>query len=339
MLQNSAAAFDPPTLEDVAAARWRIRGAVIRPPIVASALGRHVRLVLDCLQPTGAFKLRGATNAIATLPTNAKARGVVCCSTGNHARALAHAGRVAGVPVTVCLSVLVPDNKIAAIEALGAEVIRTGQSQDEAQEVATQLVAERGLTDLPPFDHPAIVAGQGTLGLDLMDAWPEVETILVPLSGGGLAGGVALAAKAIKPSVRVVGVSMDRGAAMAESLSAGRPIRVEEVPSLADSLGGGIGLDNRITFHLCRDLLDDVILVTEVEIYRGLHALLTQERLFAEGGAAVGHAAILAEKFRVKGPTAVLVTGRNAPPSQLAAIAECHPVCLGDITVEPPDDA
>ncbi|MEM6849706.1 MAG: hydroxyectoine utilization dehydratase EutB, partial [Pseudomonadota bacterium] len=304
MLKNSAAAYEAPSLEEVRAARARIRGAVIRPPIVASALGPDVRLVLDCLQPTGAFKVRGATNAIATLPAAAKARGVVCCSTGNHARALAHAGRAAGVPVTVCLSPLVPDNKVAAIEELGAEVIRIGQSQDDAQEVATRLVAERGLADLPPFDHPAIVAGQGTLGLDLMDAWPEVETVLIPLSGGGLAGGVALSAKAIKPSVRVIGISMDRGAAMAESLAAGRPLRVEEVPSLADSLGGGIGLDNRLTFRLCRDLLDDAILVTEAEIYRGLHALLTEERLFAEGGAAVGHAAILAGKIRVKGPTA-----------------------------------
>ncbi|MEM6849526.1 MAG: pyridoxal-phosphate dependent enzyme, partial [Pseudomonadota bacterium] len=117
------------------------------------------------------------------------------------------------------------------------------------------------------------------------------------------------------------------------------PIRVEEVPSLADSLGGGIGLDNRLTFRLCRDFLDDVILVTEAEIYRGLHALLTEERLFAEGGAAVGHAAILAGKIGVKGPTAILVTGRNAPPSQLAAVAERRPVHLGDITVEPHDDA
>ena len=216
MPSASAPVPDAPSIADVRAARARIGSAIIRPPIIHSAVDPTARLVLDCLQPTGAFKIRGASNTIASLSAEARQRGVVCCSTGNHARALAHAGRAAGVQVTVCLSALVPENKVDAIKWLGAEVIQRGQSQDDAQAVATGLVEERGLTDCPPFDHPAIVAGQGTLGLDILDQWPEVETLLVPLSGGGLAGGVALAAKTVKPSVRIIGISMDRGAAMAE---------------------------------------------------------------------------------------------------------------------------
>ena len=181
-----------------------------------------------------------------------------------------------------------------------------------------------------------MVAGQGTLGLELIEDAPDLETILVPLSGGGLAAGAAAAAKALKPGVRVVGISMDRGAAMAASLAAGRPVEVTEVASLADSLGGGVGLENRLTFAMCRDLLDDVVRVTEAEIYAGMLALLEGERVVAEGASAVAHAAVLAGKIRLTGPTAALITGRNAAPEQIAAIAARTPVRLGDITVEAP---
>jgi threonine dehydratase len=318
-------------LRDAAAT---IAGAVLRTPVVRSAglsrrIGADVWLKLESLQPIGAFKLRGATNALARLTPAQAARGVVCCSTGNHGRAVAHAARALGISATVCLSDLVPPVKVAAVEALGARVVRAGASQDEAQREADRLVAEDGLTDIPPFDHADVIAGQGTIGLELIEDLPDLETVLVPLSGGGLIAGIALAVKSLRPKVRVIGLSMERGAAMAASLAAGRPVEVTELPTLADSLGGGIGLGNRYTFDLCRRLVDDVVLLTEAEIYDGLRWMLREERLVCEGAAAVGAAAILAGKAQVKGPTAIVVSGQNVDMDQLLAIGRGEPVDVG----------
>jgi threonine dehydratase len=155
----------------------------------------------------------------------------------------------------------------------------------------------------------------------------------VPLSGGGLAGGIALAAKALKPSVRVIGISMERGAAMAESMQAGKPVEVAELPTLADSLGGGIGLANRWSFPLCRDLIDETVLLSETEIYRGMAHLLREERLVAEGGASVGVAALLAGKVKPQGPIAVLVSGANLGLDQIAALATGQPIRIGDADI------
>jgi threonine dehydratase len=168
-----------------------------------------------------------------------------------------------------------------------------------------------------------------------MEARPRLETLLIPLSGGGLAAGIALAAKAVKPAVRVIGISMDRGAAMYESLAAGRNVSVEEVPSLADSLGGGLGAENRLTLDMCRDLLDDAILVTEEEIYRAMQALYYEDRIVCEGGSAVGAAALLAGKLPdLKGPAAMIVTGRNLDMSVHHDIMAGRSVRLGDLTLE-----
>lgn len=202
-------------------ARDRIAGRIRATPLVPSRAlsaetGSSVHLKLEQLQVTGSFKLRGATNAILCLTAEHGARGVVGVSTGNHGRGLAHAAKTAGVPCVICMSCLVPRNKVEGIEALGAEVRIVGQSQDDAQVEVDRLVEEEGMVMLPPFDHRDIIAGQGTLGLEILEDLPEVETILVPVSGGGLVSGLALAAKALKPDVRVVGVSMERGAAMYE---------------------------------------------------------------------------------------------------------------------------
>jgi threonine dehydratase len=324
-------------LRDVIAARRRIRGIATETPLVPSAIsaraGVEVLLKLEIAQPTGAFKLRGAANAVAMLTDAEKARGVVCSSTGNHGRAVAYAAKAAGVRAIVCLSELVPEVKVQAIEATGAEVRRIGQSQDDAQVEVDRLVAAEGMIDIPPFDHPAIVAGQGTIALELFEQRPDLANIVIPLSGGGLAGGIALAAKAIHPGVRIVGIPMDRGAAMHDSIRAGHPVDVTEVPSLADSLGGGIGLDNRLTFRLCRDLIDETLLVTEDEIYHGLRSLILEDRLIAEGGSAVSHAAVLAGKLNLDGPTAFILSGRSIGPAQLAAIVAGEPLRLGNVTV------
>ncbi|MEZ5830302.1 MAG: hydroxyectoine utilization dehydratase EutB [Dongiaceae bacterium] len=324
-----------PTLTDVRGARAAIAGVAVHTPLIAapalSALcGREILLKLESLQPIGAFKVRGATNAITRLTEEQRRRGIGCCSTGNHGRAVAYAAARAGIRATVCLSALVPSTKVRAIEMLGAEVRRVGNSQDDAQAEVDRLTHNRGLTDIPPFDHPHVIAGQGTIALELLEERPDLSAIVVPLSGGGLIGGIAIAAKALKPAIKVIGVSMENGAAMHESLAAGRPVDVTEVPSLADCLGGGIGLANRWTFAICRALVDQTILVSEQEIYRGMQALFGNLKLVTEGAAAVGPAALIAGKLAIDGPTAMIISGCNVDPDQFLAVAGGQPVAVGD---------
>ncbi|MFS2014223.1 hydroxyectoine utilization dehydratase EutB [Azospirillum sp. CT11-132] len=303
-------------LEDVFRARARLAGRIAATPTVTSPsltarCGAPVFLKLETRQTTGSFKLRGATNALSALPREALATGVAAASTGNHGRALAHAAAQAGVRCVVCMSALVPSNKVEGIRALGAEIRIVGRSQDDAQVEVDRLVREEGFATVPPFDHADVIAGQGTLGLEIIEAVPDAELLLVPLSGGGLIAGVALAAKALRPGLRVIGVSMERGAAMHASLKAGRPVLVEELETLADSLGGGIGLDNRYTHRIAASLLDDVVLLTEDEIAAGIEHAYSAEQEIVEGAGAVGIAALLAGKVTPRGPTIALLSGRN----------------------------
>ncbi|UVK54310.1 hydroxyectoine utilization dehydratase EutB [Mesorhizobium sp. AR02] len=304
------------SLNDIRSARERIANKIEQTPTVLSQslserFGVPVHLKLEHRQTTGSFKLRGASNAIASLSAEEKARGVVAASTGNHGRALAHAAKLEGMRAVIYMSRLVPENKLDEIRRLGAEIRIVGNSQDDAQQEVERLVAEEGLVMLPPFDHPAIIAGQGTVGLEMIEQVPDAAVVLVQLSGGGLASGVAAAVKGVSPGTKVIGVSMARGAAMKASLDAGKPVLVEELPTLADSLGGGIGLDNRLTFSMCRDLLDDVVLLSEDEIAAGIRHAYAQEREIVEGAGAVGIAALLAGKVKANGPVVVLLSGRN----------------------------
>lgn len=304
------------TLHDIEAASARIAGKIVPTqmtvsPSLSERIGARVHLKMEHRQATGSFKLRGASNAVALLSEAERKRGVVAASTGNHGRALAHAARLEGLRAVICMSRLVPANKVEEIRRLGAEIRIVGHSQDDAQEEVDRLVAEEGLAMVPPFDHGAVIAGQGTLGLEMLEAVPDVDTVLVPVSGGGLAAGIAAAVKALRPQARVVGVSMERGAAMKASFDAGKPVPVEELATLADSLGGGIGLDNRLTFSMCRNLLDELVLLSEGEIASGIRHAYQAEREVVEGAGAVGIAALLAKKVRPAGPTVVLLSGRN----------------------------
>ena len=303
-------------LADIKAARSRIADKIDRTATVQSAAlseiaGAAVFLKMEHRQTTGSFKLRGASNALASLAPEARSRGVVAASTGNHGRALAHAAKLEGVRAVICMSRLVPENKVAEIRRLGADVHIVGDSQDDAQSEVERLVRDELLAMVPPFDDPAVVAGQGSVGLEMMAAVPAARTVLVQRSGGGLASGIAAAVKGVSPSTRVIGISMRRGAAMKASLDAGKPVHVQELPTLADSLGGGIGLSNKLTFAMCRDLLDDVVLLTEAEIAAGVRHAYAIEREVVEGAGAVGIAAILAGKVRLEGETVVLLSGRN----------------------------
>ncbi|RKT32186.1 threonine dehydratase [Roseovarius halotolerans] len=324
------------TLADIYSAAKVIRGVADGTPLVPSPFmsarsGADFLLKLENMQPIGAFKLRGALNAVAGVT---EARGVTCCSTGNHGRGVAYAAGQRGIRAVICMSELVPQAKVDGIRALGGEVHIAGRSQDDAQAESRRLAREEGLFEISPFDDPLVIAGQGTIGLEILSARPDITTLLVPLSGGGLAAGVALAAKAINPQIRLIGISMDRGAAMYESIRAGKPVEVEEIPSLADSLGGGIGMENRLSFPLCRDLLDEIVLVSEDEIYHAMQVLYYEDRIVAEGACVVGMAAVLSGRIKLDGPTATIVTGRNLDMPTFTRVVTGQHVQLGDITVK-----
>lgn len=305
------------TPADIHDAQQRIAPLVRRTPFLPSSmltrhLGATVLLKLETLQETGTFKVRGAANKILSLPERQRKRGVVTASTGNHGRAVSHVARALGIRAVVCISERVPQNKVEALRRSGAELVVEGESQDEAAERALALQEERGLTMIHPFDDPSVIAGQGTIGLEMLDAQPELDAVLVPLSGGGLIAGVALALKSALPSLRVVGVSMERSAVMYHSLRAGHPVQMPEEETLADSLLGGIGLENEYTFDLVRQLVDEVVLVSEEEIARGMRFLLREEHIVAEGAGAVGVAALLANKVGgASGSISVVISGGN----------------------------
>lgn len=322
------------SLSDILAAKRTIAGEVVRTPLLPSRFfseraGFPFHLKMETMQPTGAFKLRGATNAARNAPSGTTK--LTCCSTGNHGRAVAYAAQALGLQATICMSSLVPKTKIDGIRALGATAHIKGKSQDDALAECRALSTEDGTFEISPFDNPFVIAGQGTIGLEMLEDCPDIAAILVPLSGGGLAAGVALAAKSINPKIKVIGVTMDRGAAMYVSIQAGHPVEVKEVPSLADSLGGGIGLDNQLTFVMCRDLLDEIILVTEEEIYHALQALYYEEAQVAEGASVVGIAALLAGKLpSINGPIGTIITGRNLDMVDFTRVINGEDLMLGD---------
>ncbi|MFY0619731.1 hydroxyectoine utilization dehydratase EutB [Shimia sp.] len=325
-------------MKDLLSAQKRIHGVAINTPFIPSPFmsqfsNQEVLMKMETMQPIGAFKLRGALSAVAALPDGTT--GVTCCSTGNHGRGVAYAAKSRGLRAVVCMSELVPQAKIDGIKALGAEVRIIGTSQDDAMQESHRLCAAEGLANISPFDDAHVIAGQGTIGLEMLRKRPDLSTILVPLSGGGLAAGVATAAKTINPNITVIGISMDRGAAMYHSLRAGHPVEVAEHASLADSLGGGIGQNNQLSFAMCRDLLDDTILVTEDEIRHAMQVLFFEDRIVAEGASAVGHAAMLSGKLdHVKGPIGTIITGRNLDMPTFAQIMAGNDVHLGDLFVK-----
>lgn len=304
-------------LSEVLKAQRRISNHIIKTPIVYSKrlsvlCGSEVFLKMEHHQTTGSFKLRGATNAILQLTQQELSRGVATASTGNHGRAVAYAAKAAGSSATICMSSLVPENKVSEIRQLGGDVRIVGSSYDEAESELDRLVAEEGRVIVHPSDDAAVIAGQGSIGLEIVEAVPNVGTVLVPLGSGGLSAGVASAVKGMRRHARVIGLTMERGAAMKASLDAGRPVQVKEYESLADALCGGIGLNNKLTFTMCRDLLDDVILLSEREIYEGIRYAYKHENEVVEGAGATGIASLLARKIpSIQGPVVVVLSGRN----------------------------
>jgi len=302
--------------EDIVRAEKIVSKHTVTTPVVQSqaltkAIGKRIYLKLENQQITGSFKIRGAINAISNLSPAQKKAGVVALSTGNHGRGLAFAANLMKIRCIICMSKLVPSNKIEGIKALGAEVRLIGANQDEALLEANRLSIEEGMTYISPFDNIDVIAGQGTLGLEIHRQIPELNFAFVPLSGGGLICGVAKALKGLNRNLKVIGVSMDRGAAMYESQKAGKPIFVKEEESLADALTGGIGLDNKYTFQLTKQLVDEIVVVSEKEIADGIHYAYWRESQIVEGAGAVAIASLLNKKFKPNGPSVALMCGRN----------------------------
>lgn len=315
-------------LRHVYEARERIVDIAARTPLISSPwlsdqTGAAVYLKLENVQPTGAFKIRGAANKLQTLTKEERELGVITLSSGNHGRAVAYVARELGISAVVCMSKRVPTNKVDAIRRLGAEVVRHGETYDGAQRHAMDLRRERELTMIPPFDDPHVIAGQGTIGLELLEDFHELDTVVVPLSGGGLLSGVALALKSADPSIRTVGVSMERAPVMVHSLRAGRPIEMEEEDTLADALVGGIGADNRFTFRMIREYVDETVLVSEDEIARAMSFALERHHQVVEGGGAVAMAALQSGRLETSGRHVVaVVSGGNVRVSQLLEIVQ-----------------
>ena len=282
-------------------------------------------LKLENLQRTGSFKLRGAASRMLQLSDEHRKRGVVAVSSGNHGRAVGHVARIIGVGAAICLPETVPAHKVDAIRRSGADVRVNGATYDDASEHAKRLEREEGRIPIHPFDHPDIIAGQGTIGLEILEDRPDVDTLLVPLSGGGLISGIAIAAKSVRPTIRIIGVSMERAPVMHRCLEEGRLVTLEDEPTLADALAGGLGGENRYTFPICRELVDETILVSEEEIARAMAFLMNSHRVVAEGGGAVGVAAVMSGRLRPGGIVAVVVSGGNVDLPLLFKIATEYP--------------
>jgi len=305
------------TMRDVYLARERIASLARRTPLVHSPflserVGAAAYLKLENLQETGSFKIRGAANRMLTLTADQKSRGVIAISTGNHGRAVSYVAGRLGVKALICIPEGTPSNKVEGIKRLGGEVLVSGGTYDEAEDEAFRLQKEKGLTMVNPYDDPYTIAGQGTIGLELLEDLPEIDTVFVPVGGGGLISGIALALKCASSDIRVVGVSMDRAPVMYHSLKAGAPIRMEQEESLADALVGGIGLENRYSFRMVQEYVDDFVLVSETEIAEAMVFALERHHLLVEGGAAVGLAAVLRGRLQGGGDNvAVVLSGSN----------------------------
>jgi len=312
----------PVNLADVKAAAALLEGSVMRTPTVASAAlselsGATVHLKLETLHPTGSFKERGAYVKLAGLGRAERKAGVIAMSAGNHAQGLAyHASRLR-IPATIVMPEATPFNKVARTESLGAKVVLRGAGVGEARKAALEIAAARKLTFVHPYDDPSIIAGQGTAALEMLSDVPDLDLLLVPIGGGGLISGVAVAAKAIKPGIAVIGVEVAGYASMRHALGHGPK------PTGGETLAEGIAVKEpgRITTAITRALVDDILVVDEDAVERAVTAFVESQRLVVEGAGAVGLAALLAHRKRFRRKSVgLLVTGGNIDARLLSSI-------------------
>lgn len=310
-----------PSLADVEAARLVVsRVAEITPMetsrYLSDLLGAPVHLKCENLQRTGSYKIRGAYNRISHLSDDEKARGVVAASAGNHAQGVAFAARELGIAATIFMPIGVALPKLQATRHYGAEVVLRGHTVSEPLKAAQEFAERTGAVYIPPFDHVDVVAGQGTLGLELLDQVPELETVVVPIGGGGLISGVAsvLKRRAAEQgrSIRVIGVQAANAAAYPVSLAAGAVTEITISPTIADGIA--VAKPGKLNFEIVRDAVDEVVTVDDDDIARAMLVLLERAKMVVEPAGAVGVAAILTGKIVASGPTVVILSGGNIDP-------------------------
>lgn len=312
-----AARPSPVTIDDVRGAHKMLSGVARVTPMEGSRylsrlVAAPVHLKCENLQRTGSFKVRGAYVRIAGLRPEERAAGVVAASAGNHAQGVALAASLLGVRSTVFMPSGAPLPKVAATRDYGAEVRLHGHVVDETLRAAQEYAQETGAVFIHPFDHPDIVAGQGTVGLEILDQCPEVRTIVVGMGGGGLAAGVAVAVKAVRPEVRVVGVQAAGAAAYPPSLAAGRPVALDAVATMADGIK--VGCPGEVPFAIVRELVDEVCTVTEDELSSALLLCLERAKLVVEPAGASPVAALLSRPEAFDGPVVAVLSGGNVDP-------------------------
>ncbi len=308
------------TLDDIRGAAGRIRGTVVRTPLVDVSVpaGRRLCLKAENLQVAGSFKLRGAFNLISTLASAAGLRGVITYSSGNHAQAVAFAAKAVGLPAVVVMPTTAPDIKVAGARHHGAEVLFEGTTSLERKARAEREADMRGLQMIPPFDHPQIIAGQGTVGVEIVEDAPTVERIYVPVGGGGLISGVSAAVRAVNPGIRVIGVEPTGASKMKASLAAGRPVTLERAESVADGLLPVRPGD--LTFAHARTFVDEVVAVDDAAIERAVVWLVRNAKLVAEPSGAAAVAACLGQAPVDSALDVAVVSGGNIAPPALVDI-------------------
>lgn len=316
MLNKPGAGDLFPGAGEIWKARKRITGLAGETPLLYSAglskvYRASVYLKLEYIQPTGSFKLRGAASKILSLKQEEQNQGVATFSTGNHGLAVAYVAGKMGIPAAIFISERVPEVKVNNLRALGANLIIYGENQDDAEEYCYKKAEEEDWVVVKPFDDPLVIAGQGIIGLELLEQLPDLDTVVVPLSGGGLISGIAIAIKTAFPHLQVIGVSMKGSPAMYHSLIADRPVNLKEKSTLADSLLGGIGLDNKYTFSIVQKYVDEVVLVSEEAIAEGMADLFRSERIVVEGAAATTVAVLAERKLIEPNSRVVLILSGN----------------------------
>jgi threonine dehydratase len=312
----------PVSIDSIREAAARIATHAHRTPVLNSETldamaGRPLLFQAEIFQKVGAFKFRGAMNAVSRLDESVAVRGVVTHSSGNHAQALALAARLRGIPAWIVMPKGAPAIKRRAVEGYGAEVVECENTLEARESTAARLVAETGGTLIPPFDHADVIAGQGTMALEILEEHPECEAIVAPVGGGGMISGIAIAAKALKPSIKVFAAEPSRADDAFRSKQSGRIEPVERIDTIADGLRTSLG---ELTFPVVRDLVDEVLLVDEDAIVRAMRLVWERMKVLIEPSAAVGVAAVLEGSFTARrdfGPTAVVLCGGNVDLDRL----------------------
>jgi len=320
--------FEAPmvTLPDIQAAQETIHEAIALTPcrysgFLSRLTGADVHLKLENLQNTGSFKIRGAFNKLSALTAGERSRGVIAASAGNHAQGVARAAQQLGMYATILMPEPTPITKVEATKAAGAEVILQGETFDDAMGLAQSLAHERGLTMIHPFDDPAVIAGQGTVGLEMLDQLPELGAVVVPIGGGGLIAGIAIALKELRPTIRVIGVQAEQAASAVLSRQAGHVVELTGIKTIADGIA--VKRVGHLTFPIIERYVDDLVTVNDDDIAAAILIYMERSRVVVEGAGAASLAALISRKVNLNGTcTGVVVSGGNIDVQMVAKIIE-----------------